>query len=177
MEKDEVERLIEEHPSIRSISRATGLSYTATRYWIKRYGLKTKGLSSRMKRKPKSPCKNCGNPVKENPNVYCSQTCMFQFWRRRQIENEPDKAGIRLRKNYLIDCRGYACEVCGIREWMGQAAPIELDHKDGHPLNNELNNLQLICPNCHAQTKTYKGRNKGNGRYIRKPRYAAGKSF
>ena len=102
---------------------------------------------------------------------------MFQFWRRRQIETNPDKVGVRLLKNYLIDSRGHACEVCGISEWMGELAPIELDHTDGNPLNNDLTNLRLICPNCHAQTKTYKGKNKGNGRYFRKERYAAGKSF
>ena len=177
MERHEVEQLVEKHPSIRSIAKATGLSYTAVRYWIKRYELKAKGSYYRRNARPKSPCMNCGKAVKANPNVYCSQSCMFQYWRRRQIEANPDKVGVRLLKNYLIDSRGYVCEVCGISEWMGQPAPIELDHKDGNPLNNDLTNLRLICPNCHAQTKTYKGKNKGNGRYFRKERYAAGKSF
>lgn len=42
--------------------------------------------------------------------------------------------------------------------------PIELDHIDGNPENNKSDNLRLICPNCHAQTPTYKGRNIGKVR-------------
>lgn len=60
---------------------------------------------------------------------------------------------------------------------MGQPIPIELDHIDGNPENNELDNLRLICPNCHAQTPTYKGANKGNGRHERKERYQKGLSY
>jgi 5-methylcytosine-specific restriction endonuclease McrA len=54
---------------------------------------------------------------------------------------------------------------------------LELEHIDGDPTNHELDNLRLICPNCHAQTETYKNRNKGRGRYSRRARYAQGKSF
>jgi hypothetical protein len=38
--------------------------------------------------------------------------------------------------------------------------PLELDHIDGDRWNSELSNLRLICPNCHAFTPTYRGRNK-----------------
>ena len=44
-------------------------------------------------------------------------------------------------------------------------------------MNNTVNNIELLCPNCHAQTPTYKGKNKGNGRYSRKLRYQEGKSY
>lgn len=52
------------------------------------------------------------------------------------------------------------CECCGISEWCGQKAPLELHHKDGNRLNNRLENLQILCANCHAQTKNYSGKNK-----------------
>jgi hypothetical protein len=42
---------------------------------------------------------------------------------------------------------------------MGRPIPLELDHIDGHHWNNSLDNLRLLCPNCHAQTPTYKARN------------------
>ena len=52
------------------------------------------------------------------------------------------------------------CNNCGGTHWMGQDIPLELEHKDGNHHNNSLDNLELLCPNCHAQTSTYRGKNK-----------------
>ena len=50
------------------------------------------------------------------------------------------------------------CELCGISEWMGEPVVLELDHKDSNHHNNELYNLQIICPNCHAlETRKRRG--------------------
>ncbi len=65
------------------------------------------------------------------------------------------------RKNYLLVERSLKCEICNLSEWMGKVIPIELDHIDGNSENNIKENLRLICPNCHAQTETYKGKNVG----------------
>jgi 5-methylcytosine-specific restriction endonuclease McrA len=51
------------------------------------------------------------------------------------------------------------CVVCGLADWMGTSIPLELDHIDGVRDNNSIENLRLICPNCHAHTPTYRGRN------------------
>jgi HNH endonuclease len=51
------------------------------------------------------------------------------------------------------------CAGCGLTEWLGRPIPLELDHVDGNTENNRLENLRLICPNCHAFTPTYRGRN------------------
>lgn len=59
----------------------------------------------------------------------------------------------------LVDLRGHKCEQCGNITWNNQKIPLEIHHLDGNHLNNDLNNLQLLCPNCHAQTDNYKGRN------------------
>lgn len=55
--------------------------------------------------------------------------------------------------------RGWKCENCGLSEWLGELIPLEIHHKDGNHLNNLEDNLQLLCPNCHAQTENYRGKN------------------
>lgn len=67
------------------------------------------------------------------------------------------------------------CERCGLDRWNGRPIPLELDHVDGRRENNELPNLQLLCPNCHAQTPTYRGRNIGSRGYARAPGPGGGK--
>lgn len=53
------------------------------------------------------------------------------------------------------------CEGCGGDEWRGAPIPLELDHINGDRRDHRLENLRLLCPNCHAQTPTYRGRNIG----------------
>lgn len=48
------------------------------------------------------------------------------------------------------------CEICGVSEWNGKPLNMELHHKDGDFLNNTLENLIMICPNCHSQTENYR---------------------
>lgn len=55
----------------------------------------------------------------------------------------------------------YKCVFCGNTGiWLGKEIGLELDHIDGDSTNNEISNLRFLCPNCHATTKTYRGRNK-----------------
>lgn len=51
------------------------------------------------------------------------------------------------------------CEVCGLTEWRGRPLAMQLHHKNGRGHDNRLDNISLLCPNCHAQTDTYGGRN------------------
>lgn len=53
------------------------------------------------------------------------------------------------------------CEGCMGSVWRGQPIPLELEHVNGRNRDNRLENLALLCPNCHAQTSTYRGRNIG----------------
>ena len=47
------------------------------------------------------------------------------------------------------------CECCGLTEWNSKPIPLELHHKDGNHHNNDLDNLEILCPNCYAQTSNY----------------------
>lgn len=60
------------------------------------------------------------------------------------------------------------CENCGITEWMGKAAPLELHHINGINNDNSLVNLQIICPNCHSQTDNFRASNQSRVK-IQKP--------
>ncbi|MDX9783083.1 MAG: hypothetical protein RBT35_08990 [Bacteroidales bacterium] len=53
----------------------------------------------------------------------------------------------------------HKCQSCGLSEWLGNPIPLELHHRDGNKLNNNLDNLKMVCPNCHTLTDTYKSKN------------------
>lgn len=62
-----------------------------------------------------------------------------------------------LLKNKLVENK---CSVCNIPpEWNNKPLTLQLDHINGDHFDNRIENLRLICPNCHTQTDTYTGRN------------------
>jgi hypothetical protein len=65
-----------------------------------------------------------------------------------------------LKENY----KEYKCEQCNNTHWNGKLIPLELEHCNGNNSDNRLENLKLLCPNCHAQTDFYRGKNKKSHR-------------
>lgn len=56
----------------------------------------------------------------------------------------------------------HKCENCNLDMWLGKKIPLELHHIDGNHFNNQLDNIQILCPNCHADTPNYRGNNRSD---------------
>jgi len=65
------------------------------------------------------------------------------------------------------------CERCGIDEWLGDPLSLQLHHVNGDGRDNRLENLQILCPNCHSQTGSWGGRNGKRGGATRSTRAGA----
>lgn len=119
-------------------------------------------------------CLSCGSMTTNSK--YCNNICQ-QNYQWELSKSEVSKLSHGSLKKLLIETHGHKCQICNLDSWMNQKIPIEMDHIDGINENNDLSNLRLLCPNCHAQTPTYKAKNKGSGRMYRRQRYADGKSY
>jgi hypothetical protein len=75
--------------------------------------------------------------------------------------NNPQYQTYKLKRRLIsAGLKDHRCEDCGISDWNGKFLPIELDHVDGDRTNHKLENLRMLCPNCHSQTSTYRSKNR-----------------
>lgn len=78
------------------------------------------------------------------------------------VKGRPAPSTSDLRKRLIAEgLKQHRCERCSLTSWNDQPIPLELDHANGRRDDNRLENLRVLCPNCHAQTETYRGRNIG----------------
>ena len=137
--KTDIEKWISENKSKAFMARELGCNPKTINSLLERLGLEYKGnQSGKGISKPKSN--------KMNLSEY--------------LLNSKDIQSNKVRKKLLDEgYKKYQCECCGRTEWLGQPIPLELHHIDGNRNNNSLNNFQLLCPNCHAFTDSYRGKN------------------
>lgn len=128
-------------------------------------------------KKQENKCLNCGKPLLSNKK-YCSAKCQQSFQYKNYIERwkEGKETGVRGEygvskhiRRYLFEKYENKCSLCkwGEMNPFSGKIPLEVHHKDGDYKNNKEENLELLCPNCHSLTATYKAMNK-QGRKGRK---------
>lgn len=126
-------------------------------------------------------CKFCKKPLSrdQGKQEFCSRKCHFEHEQKKRIDNwlVTGKIGRSALRRHLLSIYCGKCSCCNLGEWMGKRLVLELEHKDGNSSNDSLENVCLLCPNCHSQTNTYKGKNIGKGRHSRRIRYREGKSY
>lgn len=77
------------------------------------------------------------------------------------VENSDYQSSFRLKKRLLkAGLLDYKCEICSLDSWLDQPISLQLDHINGINNDHRLDNLRLLCPNCHSQTSTFAGKNK-----------------
>lgn len=72
--------------------------------------------------------------------------------------DQPLHSGVL--NKHLIKLRSRQCECCHNTEWLGKPINLQVHHIDGDRTNNTLENLQLLCPNCHSYTDNFGTKNK-----------------
>lgn len=99
-----------------------------------------------------------GQPYKkgQNKNPRCYKPAIYY------IDNHKYISSSVLRQKLIKDgLKENKCEICGISMWQGIKLPLELHHKNGNHFDNDLNNLQILCPNCHSIQNGNSGANIG----------------
>lgn len=146
--REDIEKAVASSKSIAGVCRALGLkpaggNYRVIHNAIDTYNIDTshftgQGWNVGMKFRPQ-PERNLVDILKEN-----------SYYQSYKLKRRLLKEGIK----------DYRCEECGLTEWNGQTIPLELHHINGVNNDNRLENIKLLCPNCHALTETYRGLNK-----------------
>lgn len=135
------------------------------------------------KEKKKCHCLNCGKELESRNKKYCDIHCQQEYqykewvirWKNGEESGLKGEYGIsNYLRHYLLEKFNYKCSKCGWGEEnpYTHTLPLEVEHIDGNYLNNNENNLIILCPNCHSLTSTYKGANKGFGRKDRLKYYS-----
>ncbi len=130
-----------------------------------------KGVRRHGKSPIAHPCKCC-DKITTN-KTFCSKDCQFNFVQRQVWESIRagtwinNGATSKTLRKFLFADRGYKCEHCCQSKWLGEPILLTVHHLDGDATNNRLDNLKILCWNCHALTKNFGSKNLHSTRMYR----------
>ncbi len=125
-------------------------------------------------------CCVCGDVITGSGKKYCSRRCnKADVWNdtKKDIKRLGKFKTSGMAKRYLLEVCGHECVLCKLTVWRNKPTPLVMDHRNGNAGDWRIKNLRMVCPNCDAQLPTYKGRNRGRGRFSRRMRYRNGQSY
>lgn len=148
--KQQIEKAVAQSVSWVGTLRSLGLksmgggSYNHVKKLVNNFGIDTSHFTGQAWNKGRSYPK----VIKKNLDNYL-------------IKKGPPIASTRLKKMlWSSGIKEKKCERCNITEWLGNPAPLELHHINGDSRDNGLDNLQVLCANCHSLTPAFAGKNK-----------------
>jgi predicted nucleic acid-binding Zn ribbon protein len=124
-------------------------------------------------------CEHCGKELLDRQKRFCSSKCQRDYdynqyitaWKNGEVSGMRSATLISQHiKRYMLEKTGCACEICGCN-WVNPKSGkpiVEIHHIDGDAFNNKEDNLQVLCPNHHAMTETFKNNNeKGRSKRLK----------
>ena len=93
----------------------------------------------------------------QTPQNYKEKYSLNEVFKKDSFVTQKILRGY-IERHHILD---YHCQICGCDgNWQNGVISLEVHHIDGDNTNNEISNLQYLCPNCHALTENYRGKNK-----------------
>ena len=124
--------------------KPTGGNYNTVKRYVKELNLDTSHFTGQ-----RSNINNANNVEREKPVEY--YLTEDSYVKLTSLKHKLLKSGLKR----------YVCEKCGCNKWNGEQIALQLHHINGDNTDNRLENLQLLCPNCHSQTDSYCGNKNG----------------